>query len=115
MRLGLMIAGAACAVLLTASQADAQTSKADQGMEVFAAQKCTTCHSIGAKGNKKGALDDVGCRMTAAQIREWIINPEAMTAKRTPPSTRKPPMKKKPLKAADVDALVALLSELKKQ
>lgn len=109
------IAGAACAMLLTASWAGAQTPKAAPGMDVFVAQKCTQCHAIGARGNKKGALDDVGSRLTAAQIREWIVNPEAMTAKRTPPSTRKPPMKKKPLKAADVDALVALLSELKKQ
>ena len=110
----LTFGGAACAILLTASWAGAQTT-ANPGMDVFVAQKCTQCHAIGARGNKKGALDDVGSRLTAAQIREWLTNPEGMAAKRTPKSTRKPPMKKKPLKAADLDALVTMLSELKKQ
>lgn len=110
----LTMAGTACAMLLTASWAEAQPAKVDKGMEIFVAQKCTTCHAIGAKGNKKGPLDDVGSRLTAAQIREWIVDPEGMMAKRVPPSTRKPRMKRKPLKPADVDALVALLSDLKK-
>jgi mono/diheme cytochrome c family protein len=108
------LAAAACALLLTAPGAAAQNAQAGKGMEVFAAQKCTQCHAIGDRGNKKGALDDVGSRLTPAQIRDWITNPEGMAAKRTPPSTRKPPMKRKPMKDGEIDALVALLSELKK-
>ena len=110
----LTAAGVACALLFTASAASAQNAKADKGLEIFSTQKCTQCHSIAGKGNKKGALDDVGSRLTPAQIRDWITNPEGMAAKRTPPSTRKPPMKRKPMKDAEVDALVALLAELKK-
>lgn len=110
----LTLAGAAGAILFTASLAGAQSAKADAGMKVFVEQKCTTCHAIAGKGNKKGALDAVGSKLTAAQIREWIVDPVGMAAKTKPAPTRKPPMKKKPLGAADVDALVALLSGLKK-
>jgi mono/diheme cytochrome c family protein len=114
MRRLLTIACAAGAILLTGSVAAAQDAKADKGMKVFVEQKCTTCHSVGATGNKKGALDTVGTKLTAAQIREWIVDPEGMTKKTTPPPTRKPVMKKKPMSAGDVDALVAWLSALKK-
>ena len=38
--------------------------KVDRGMQVYAAQKCSVCHSIAGKGNKKGALDDVGSKLT---------------------------------------------------
>lgn len=90
------------------------TARAAEGMTVFVAQKCTQCHSIADRGNRKGALDDVGSKLTPAQIRAWIVDPVEMTAKATPPPTRKPTMKKKAMPAADVDALVSLLSGLKK-
>jgi cytochrome c2 len=88
--------------------------QAEKGMQIFTAQKCNVCHSIAGKGKKNGPLDDVGSRMSAADIRQWINDPIAMAAKREPKSTRKPPMKKKPLPADDVEALVVLLSSLKK-
>ena len=108
-----VIVGAA-AVLLTAGTVLAQDARIEQGRKVFAAQKCTTCHSIAGKGNKKGPLDDVGSKLSAAEIREWLVDPEGMAKKRKPPSTRKPPMKKKELPPGDLDALVALLTSLKK-
>ena len=101
-------------VLLTVAGAAAQDAQAEKGMQVFVAQKCTTCHSIAGRGNKKGSLDDVGSKLSEAEIRAWLVDPEGMAKKRTPPSTRKPPMKKKPMPAGDVDALVALLTTLKK-
>jgi mono/diheme cytochrome c family protein len=112
MKQTLVATGLATAVLLTAGPALGQDAKAEQGMKVFAAQKCTMCHSIAGKGNKKGPLDEVGSKLTAAEIREWIVDPEGMQAKTK--TTRKPPMKKKPMPAGDVDALVALLTGLKK-
>lgn len=84
-----------------------------KAMDVFVAQKCTQCHSIAGRGNKKGALDDVGKKLTAAQIKEWITDPVGMAKKADPPPTRKPPMKKKALSADDVSALVEYLSTLK--
>ena len=94
--------------------ATSATAQADKGMAVFVEQKCTQCHSIADRGNKKGALDEVGGKLTAAQIREWIVDPVAMAAKTQPPPTRKPAMKKKAMPAGDVDALVAMLAALKK-
>ena len=92
----------------------AQDAQAQKGMQVFVAQKCNVCHSIAGKGKKSGPLDDVGDKLTAAEIKSWITDPVSMAAKLNPPSKRKPPMKKKPLTADDVDALVALLTGLKK-
>jgi mono/diheme cytochrome c family protein len=110
-----MFSGIAAALVLAVlgAPAYAQDAKAQKGMQVFTAQKCTACHSIAGKGSKKGPLDDVGTKLSAAEIKEWITDPVAMTAKANPKPTRKPPMKKKPLSNDDVDALVALLSSLK--
>ena len=61
-----------CALLLTARPALAQN---DAGMKVYAAQKCSMCHSIADVGNKKLPLDKVGAKLSADQIREWIVTP----------------------------------------
>ena len=91
--------------------AAAQDAKA-KGEELFTSQKCTLCHSVGAKGNKKGPLDDVASKLSAAEIREWITDAKGMTAKTK--ATRKPEMKAYALPKDEVDALVAYLTTLKK-
>jgi mono/diheme cytochrome c family protein len=101
------------ALLLAPGSALAQDAKATKAIDIFVKQKCTTCHSIAGRGSKKGPLDDVGSKLTPAQIREWLVDPVAMAAKTQPPPTRKPPMKKKPLAPEDIDALVAYLATLK--
>ncbi len=63
-----------------AASAAAQDAKA-KGQQLFTDQKCTLCHSIGDKGNKKGPLDDVGSKLSSAEIREWITDAKGMTAK----------------------------------
>lgn len=96
---------------LMASVASAQGA-ADRGQKLFTEQKCGLCHSVGATGNKKGPLDDAG-KMSAADLKEWIVNAPAMAAKAK--SDRKPAMKAyTTLAPADVDALVAYLQTLKK-
>ena len=103
--------------LAGASPALAQTSgaapDAAKGATVFAAQKCSMCHSLDGKGMAKGPLDGVGSKLTADQIREWITHPVEMSA--AVKSTRKPVMKAYPnLPKADLDALVAFLAAKKK-
>ena len=93
-----------------AASAAAQDVK--KGEQLFTDQKCTLCHSIGAKGNKKGPLDGVSGKLSAAEIREWITDAKGMTAKTK--ATRKPEMKAYSLPKEDVDALVAYLATLKK-
>lgn len=86
-------------------------AQADGGAKVYAAQKCSICHSIAGQGNKKLPLDTVGQKLTTDQIREWIVTP-ADAAKKAK-STAKPPMKASPnLPKADLDALVAYLKSL---
>jgi mono/diheme cytochrome c family protein len=84
-----------------------------KGQEIYAAQKCSTCHSIAGKGGKQSALDGVGKKLSADDIRAWITTPTEMTKKTS--STKKPPMPNKwaKLPAADVDALVAYMQSLK--
>jgi mono/diheme cytochrome c family protein len=89
---------------------DAQVKK---GEGVYTAQKCSICHQVAGKGNKANPLDGVGAKLSAADIKEWIVDPAAAAAKAK--STKKPPMpaKYKSLPAADVDALVAYMQSLK--
>ena len=89
----------------------AQDAKVQRGMQVFAAQKCSQCHSVAGKGNAKGKLDDVASKLAPAEIKDWIVDPVGMAAKNK--KDRKPPMKKKAIPVGDVDALVAYLSSLK--
>lgn len=104
------IAGAVLA--LTPMSALAQDAKVEKGKQVFAAQKCSLCHSIAGKGNAKGSLDGVGSKLSAAEIKQWLVDPVGMTAKTK--AERKPPMKPKSMPAEDIDALVTYLATLKK-
>jgi mono/diheme cytochrome c family protein len=86
---------------------------AAKGEQVYAAQKCSMCHQIAGKGNKMSPLDGVGKTLSAADIKEWIVDPAAAAQKHK--STKKPAMPKTyaKLPPADVDALVAYLQTLK--
>jgi mono/diheme cytochrome c family protein len=111
-RIPLYVAAGALLYAL-AAPALAQDAKAARGQKVYEEQKCSVCHSIGDKGNKKGPLDDVGSKYKAEELREWLVNPQEMAAKAK--ATRKP--MKKPytqLPKEDLDALVAYMQTLKK-
>jgi len=92
--------------------AAAQDAKVTKGQQLFTDQKCTLCHSVGDKGNKKGPLDDVAGKLSADEIRSWITDAKGMTAKTKAP--RRPEMKAYALPKDDVDALVAYMVTLKK-
>ena len=98
-------------ILAGALSASAQDVK--KGEQVYAAQKCATCHSIAGKGKKTNPLDGVGGKLSADDIKQWILDPKGMAAKAK--STKKPPMAAKygSLPAADLDALVAYMASLK--
>jgi mono/diheme cytochrome c family protein len=86
----------------------------DHGKQVYTDTKCAVCHSIGSQGNKKGLLDEVGSKLSAADIRAWIVSAPDMAAKTK--ADRKPPMKAyTDLSKSDVDDLVAYLQTLKKK
>lgn len=106
-----VIVGLALCVAVAASAA-AQDAKVAKGEKVYADQKCSLCHSIGDKGNKKGPLDGVGTKLNGDDLRQWIVDAKAMTAKTK--AARKPEMKNYQLPKEDVDALVAYMQTLKK-
>ena len=101
----------AVALTSVASMASAQGT-ADKGKDVYAAQKCSICHSIGGVGNKKGPLDQVGSKLSANDIRSWITSAPEMAVKAK--AERKPAMKAyATLSKDDLDNLVAYLQTLK--
>ena len=104
----------AVGLLAFANPASAQ----DKGAKVFSDHGCPMCHSIAGKGNVKGPLDDVGSKLTSAEIRGWITDPAGSAAKAK--ADRKPPMaamqaKFKDLSKQDLDDLVAYLASQKKK
>lgn len=94
-----------------ASFAAAQDAKAN-GEKLYADQKCALCHSIGEKGNKKGPLDAIGSKLSADELRQWLVDAKGMTVKAK--SIRKPVMKNYTLAKDELDSLVAYMSSLKK-
>jgi mono/diheme cytochrome c family protein len=99
-----------CAMTAAAGQDAALVKK---GETVYTAQKCQTCHSVAGKGGKASALDGVGAKLSAEDIKQWITHPKDAATKAK--STKKPPMPAKyaSLPAADLDALVAYMQSLK--
>ena len=111
LQVAVLTAGVTLTGAVSASAQDAAAIK--KGEQVYTAQKCQTCHSIAGKGKKTSPLDGVGGKLSADEIKQWIVDPKGMTAKSK--STKKPPMPAKydKLPAADIDALVAYMSSLK--
>jgi len=104
--------GVTGALLLAAGLASAQD--AERGKAVYAEQKCKLCHSVAGEGNKKGALDEVGGKLGAEEMKAWMRTPKEMAEKAG--ATRKPAMKvygEDKLSEEDIDALVAYLLTLK--
>ena len=99
-------------LLAGTTRAGVAGGRAATGEDVYAAQKCAVCHSAGGKGNKKYPLDGVGSRLSDADIREWLLNPDAQQAKKAGrPLMRMPSYRSLP--PEDIDALVAYLKSLK--
>jgi len=99
--------------LVATSRPAAAQGDPKKGEQVYAAQKCSICHSIAGKGGKANPLDGVGAKISAEETRQWIVNPKAMATKAK--SQKKPPMPDRysKLPAADIDAMVAYMQSLK--
>ena len=98
--------------LLIPASAGAQTAAVERGAKLYAESKCSMCHSVAGKGNAKGVLDDIGTKLSGDDLRQWLVDPEAMRVKAH--AERKPLMKSyASLPKADLDALVAYLQTLK--
>ncbi len=119
---GVVITGGLCMAALTAALVVGtprlvRSQDADQiekGEKVYNAQKCQVCHSIDDKGAPKQLpLDGVGSKLSAAEIREWIVEPIEM-ARKVQSAKRSPmPRRYDKLPAGEIDALVAYMQSLK--
>lgn len=98
-----LVLGTSFATLALAD--DAQVAK---GRELFGTQKCTMCHQAEGKGNASHKLDGVGSTLKPEEIKKWIVSPKDMKADSKMKAYASLP-------AADVDALVAYMSSLKKK
>jgi cytochrome c2 len=77
----------------------------ERGQDVYTAQRCHTCHSIAGVGSRRYPLDGVGSRLTAEELRKWIVAPQEMQR-----GVRKRAYK---LPESELKDLVAYLSSLK--
>jgi len=109
---GAVLAGAVFAAAPGAQAPASDAKLVTQGRELFDSNKCTKCHFAENRGNKNGqVLDGIHAKITADDVRKWITNPVAQTAKLKDKPDQ--PMKKLDLKPAEVDALVAYVMSLK--
>jgi mono/diheme cytochrome c family protein len=111
------VTGILCAVVFgvgMSATAFAGQASPDKGKQIFTAQKCSMCHSIGDTGNKKGPLDEVGSKLKPEDIRQWLISPATQATKTN--ATRKPAMPSyaSKLNKEELDSLIAYLETLKK-
>jgi mono/diheme cytochrome c family protein len=96
----------------TATPARADDAQVKRGIAVYAAQKCSLCHTIAGVG-KRTTLDGVGTKLSTEDIRQWLVDPKAAAAKHK--STIKPVMKDySKLPPADIEAMVAYMKTLTK-
>jgi mono/diheme cytochrome c family protein len=108
--IGLAVSGA----VLGAQAPDPK--KAAEGEKIFAAQKCGNCHMVKGVGGKTSvALDKVGAKLSAADLRGWLVDTAAMEAKlkAKPKVSMAGFMKNKKLTDPEIDALVAYMQTLK--
>jgi mono/diheme cytochrome c family protein len=117
-RLGLI----AVTVWLTGTAVAAQAPDpklVSQGKKLYATYKCDKCHQIAGKGSKKGPLDGVGAKLSAADIKRWFTHPVEMEAKleKKPKGTdaMSHALKSKAIEPAEIDALVAYMQSLTKK
>lgn len=99
------VAPAAAQGAKAAAPAVAQDPKVAQGQKLYASLLCGLCHSVAGVGNKLGPMEDIADKMSAKDIRAWLMDPKGMLAKREPPSIRKPVMLELKWTKAEVDAL----------
>ena len=53
---------------LAAGRQEPDKAAVERGQKLYVSQKCSQCHSVAGKGNKKGPLDDVGSKLTADEL-----------------------------------------------
>jgi len=88
-----------------------ESALAARGQAIYLAQGCARCHRVAGVGNPRSALDGVGGRRDATQLRQWIVADPAIAATLSA-RTRALKAEYAALAPAELDALVAYLQSL---
>jgi mono/diheme cytochrome c family protein len=95
------------AFLLSLAASPAFAADVARGQELSKSLGCKGCHKIeGSGGNLGPALDGVGKRMKAEQLRKQLVEPKSLNPKSIMPAQTKLP-------AADLQALIDYMQSLK--
>ena len=102
-------------LLLALAPAGGQTpvAQVEAGRRLYVAEKCSVCHLVAGKGNKRFPLDGVGQRLTAVELRRWFTHTLEMEARLPKQPAIRMSSRKYKLSDAELDALVAYLQSLK--
>jgi cytochrome c553 len=92
--------------------------KVADGKKLWDSKECAKCHTIAGKGerlSKYSPLDDVGARVSEADIRGWMKDPKKMEEKldHTPKTKMSSKIAQMKLTDADIDTLTAYMLSLK--
>ena len=111
-----VVGGVFCAGLTVLEAQALDPAKVALGRKTFEETKCEKCHGPEGDNTKDPKLSLVEgpiTKLSAADIRKWIVSPAEMTAKL--PRKPKEAMKKFDLTEAQVDGLVAYVQSLSKK
>ena len=107
-RMFVVLVSLAVASGVTIAAQDAKQVEA--GKKLYETYNCKKCHKIGDVG-KLSVLDGVATKLTAEDIRKWLVSPDEMTAKlKKKPKVK---MKKQDYKPGEVEVMMAYLLTLK--
>lgn len=84
------------------------------GQQIYQQQTCARCHSIAGQGNPRNPLDGAGARLSATELREWIIGADTLQDK-LPGYAFRSKQKYKELPESDLDALVSYIQSLRQE
>lgn len=76
---------AAASTPLAAQDAPPSDAALARGSKVYVWQRCGKCHSLDGRNPKLRSLGGIGTRITAEEIRLWIVDPVDMASKTEPP------------------------------
>ena len=107
-RMFFVLVSLAVASGVTIAAQDAKQVEA--GKKLYETYNCQKCHKIAGVG-KLTTLDGVATKLTAEDIRKWLVSPDEMTAKlKKKPKVK---MKKQDYKPGEVEVMMAYLLTLK--